>query len=83
MKYVEGPYEIKLYYCIKKQDLKRKIGFLIFYRPHFSLKKILDPFIGQKNNSSDYRLHDTQNDRLDPTVSTQKSVLKKMYRVLR
>ena len=76
MKYVKGPYEIKLYYCIKKQDPKRKIGFLIFYLPHFSLKKFLDPFISQKKNSSDYRLHGTQNDRLELTVSTQKSVLK-------
>ena len=72
MKYVKGPYEIKLYYCIKKQDPKRKIGFLIFYLPHFSLKKFLDPFIGQKNNSSDYRLHGIKNDQLEPTVSTQK-----------
>ena len=48
MKYVEGPYKIKLCYCIKKQDPKRKIGFLIFYLPHFSLKKFLDPFISQK-----------------------------------
>ena len=83
MKYVKGPYEIKLYYCIKKQDPKRKIGFLIFYLPHFSLKKFLDPFIGQKNNSSDYRLHGTQNDRLELTVSTQKSFLKNMHWVLR
>ena len=83
MKYVKGPYEIKLYYCIKKQDPKRKIRFLIFYLPHFLLKKFPDPFIGQKNNSSDYRLHGTQNDRLEPTVSAQKSVLKNIHRVLR
>ena len=67
MKYVEGPYEIKLCYCVKKQGPKRKIGFLIFYLPHFSLKKFLDPFISQKKNSSDYRLHGTQNDRLELT----------------
>ena len=89
MKYVKGPYEIKLYCCIKKQDQKRKIGFLIFYLSHFLLKKFLDPFIGQKNNSSDYGLHGTQNDRLELTVSTQKigfeiytaspEILAKMY----
>ena len=80
---MKGPYEIKLCYCIKKQDPKRKIGFLIFYLPHFSLKKFLDPFISQKKNSSDYRLHGTQNDRLELTVSTQKSVLKNMHWGLR
>ena len=83
MNYVKGLYKIKLYYCIKKQDPKRKIGFLIFYLPHFSLKKFLDPFTGQKNNSSDYRLHGTQNDQLELTVSTQKLVLKIMHRVLK
>ena len=83
MKYVKGPYEIKLYYYIKKQDPNRKIGFLIFYLPFSSLKKFLDPFIGQKYNSSAYRLHGTQNDRLELTVSTQKSDLKNMQRVPR
>ena len=81
MKYVEGPYEIKLCYCIKKQDPKRKIGFLIFYLPHFSLKKFPDPFISQKKNSSDYRLHGTQNNRLELTVSTQKLVLKNIDKI--
>ena len=83
MKYVKGHYEIKLYYCVKKQDPKRKIGFLISYIPHFSLTKLPAPCISKNKNSSDYRLHGTQNDRLELTVSTQKSVLKNMHRVQR
>ena len=67
----------------KETESKEKNWILIFYLPHFSLKKFLHPFIGQKNNSSDYRLHGTQNDRLEPTVSTQKSLLKNMHWVLR
>ena len=81
MKYVEGLYEIKLCYCIKKQDPKRKIGFSIFYLPYFSLKKFLDPFISQNKNSSDYRLHGTQNNQIELTVSMQKLVLKNMHQV--
>ena len=38
-----------------------------------------DPFISPKKNSSDYRGYGTQNDRLEPTVSTQKSVFKYLY----
>ena len=68
---------------MKKQDPKRKIWFFIFYLPHFSLRNFLDPFISQKIISSDYRLHGTQNDQLEPTFSPQKSVLKYMHQVLR
>ena len=45
--------------------------------------KIPGPHYKSKKNSSDYRLLGTQNDRLKPTVSTQTSVLKNMYLVLR
>ena len=45
---------------------------------YFYLCKIWDPII-----SSDYRVYGTQNDRLEPTVSTQKLALKNMHRVLR
>ena len=49
----------------------------------FLLFKFQDPFISPKKNSSDYRVYGTQNDRLEPRVSTQKSVLKNMHRVQR
>ena len=39
------------------------------------------PFITQKHFCSVYRVHGTQNDRLELTVSKQKSVLKNMYRI--
>ena len=42
------------------------------------LFKCQDPFI-----KSDYRVHGTQNDQLEPRVSTQISVLKNMHRVPR
>ena len=35
------------------------------------------------DNYSEYMVHGTQNDRLEPSVSTQKSVLKNIHRVLR
>ena len=41
------------------------------------------PFITQKKIHSVYKVYGTQNDRLKLTVSTQKSVLKNMQRVLR
>ena len=58
---------------------------LIFHflpTPFFTLK-IPGPLYESKKNSSDYRLHGTQNDRLEPTVSMQKSVLKNMHWVQR
>ena len=51
---------------------------LFFYRQIF-----LDPFITQKKICSVYGLHGTQNDRLELTVSTQKTVSKKTHRVPR
>ena len=42
-----------------------------------------DPFISEKKNCSDYRVHGIQIDRLGLTVSTQKSVLKNMQPVPR
>ena len=42
-----------------------------------------DPFIGEKKNCSDYRVHGIQIDWLRLTVSMQKSVLKNMHRVPR
>ena len=41
------------------------------------------PLYKWKKNPSDYRVHGIQTDRLGLTVSTQKSVLKNMHRVLR
>ena len=46
-------------------------------------EKLQDPYISPKKNSSDYRVHGTQNDRLESRVSMQKSVWKNMHRVLR
>ena len=45
--------------------------------------KLTAPFRTKKKKSSDYRVHGIQNDRLELTVSTQKTVLKNMHRVLR
>ena len=44
---------------------------------------LANPFIIQKYFFHVYRVHGTQNDRLELTVSTQKSVLKNMHRVPR
>ena len=49
----------------------------------FQFFKFQSPFISPKKNSSDYRVHGTQNDRLEPRVSMQKLVLKNMHRVPR
>ena len=45
--------------------------------------KVDSPLYKSKKNTSDYRVHGTQNDRLELTVSTQKSVLKNMHWVQR
>ena len=51
---------------------------------HFKYREDLaNPFIIQKYFFHVYRVHGTQNDRLELTVSTQKSVLKNMHRVPR
>ena len=42
-----------------------------------------EPYIQNNYNFSEYRDHGTQNDRLEPSVSTQKSVLKNIHQVLR
>ena len=47
------------------------------------LSKFLCPFISEKKNCLDYRVHGIQNDRLNLTVSTQKLVLENMHRVPR
>ena len=47
------------------------------------IKNFSDPFISEKKNRSDYRVHGIQIDRLNLTVSTQKLVLKNMHRVPR
>ena len=49
----------------------------------FQFFKFQSPFISPKKNSSDYRVHGTQNDRLESRVSTQKLVFKNMHWVLR
>ena len=43
--------------------------------------KFLWPLYKWKKNRSDYRVHGIQNDRLNLTISTQKSVLKNTHRV--
>ena len=43
-------------------------------------EKFQDPCISPKKNSSDYRVHGTQNDQLELMVLTQQSVLKNMHR---
>ena len=48
--------------------------------PEFPPKFGSDPFKGEKKNS-DYGVHGIQIDRLELTISTQKSVLKSMHRV--
>ena len=48
-----------------------------------NFKKMSDPYISEKKNYSDYRVHGIQIDRLGLTVSTQKSFFKNMLRVLR
>ena len=45
--------------------------------------KFLGPLYKWKKNRSDYKVHGIQIDRLNPTVSMQKSVLKNMHRVPR
>ena len=45
--------------------------------------KVIAPFITRKKIRSVYKVYGTQNDRLELTVSTQKSVLKNMHRVPR
>ena len=42
-----------------------------------------DPFISEKKNCSDYRVHGIQINQLGLTISTQQLVLKKVHRVLR
>ena len=39
-------------------------------------EKLQDPHISLEKNSSDYRVHGTKKDRLEPRGSLQKSVLK-------
>ena len=46
-------------------------------------EKFKDPYISPKKDSYDYRVLGTQNNRLELTVSMQKSVLKNMHRVLK
>ena len=46
-------------------------------------EKFKDPYISLKKDSYDYMVCGTQNNRLELTVSMQKSVLKNMHRVLR
>ena len=49
----------------------------------FQFFKFQNPFISPKKNSFDYWVYGTQNDRLEPRVSTQKSGLKNMHWVPR
>ena len=51
--------------------------------PTFQFELSFDLFISEKKNRFDYTVHGIQIDRLELTVSTQKSVLKNMHRVSR
>ena len=67
----------------KETGSKEKNWIFDFLPTPFFTWKIPGPLYNWKKKSSDYRLHGTQNDRLELTVSTQKSVLKNMYWVPR
>ena len=73
----------KLVYIYTKQGSGLKNSNL----GHFPMRKWptkwLWPLYKWKKNCSDYGVHGIQIDRLELTVSTQKSVLKNMHRVLR
>ena len=77
--------------CQKKSGQKefrsKRFGYKKFLGPKKApqnwVQKGSDPFISEKKNRLDYRVHGIQNDRLGLTVSTQKSVLKTMHRVPR
>ena len=66
----------------KEAPKVESVNFL-FLAALFSPKISTTSFITQKNFRYVYRVHCTQNDRLEPTVSTQKSVLKNFNRVRR
>ena len=70
-------------FYIYKSGEKLKKRFFWSYLLFFDRQICLDPFISQKKNFSVYGLHGTQNDRLELTVSTQKSVLKNIHLVPR
>ena len=70
-------------FYIYKLGGKLKKRFFWSYLLFFDRQICLDPFITQKKICSVYGLHGTQNDRLELTVSTQKTVLKKTHRVPR
>ena len=70
-------------FYIYKSGKKLKKRFFWSYLLFFDRQICVDPFISQKNFCSVYGLHGTQNDRLELTVSTQKTVLKKTHRVPR
>ena len=70
-------------FYIYKLGGKLKKRFFWSYLLFFYRQICVDPFISQKNFCSVYGLHGTQNDRLELTVSTQKTVLKKTHRVPR
>ena len=54
-----------------------------FYYSEISRQNGSDPFISEKKNCSDYRIHGIQIDQLELTISMQKSVLKYMHGVPR
>ena len=66
----------------KEAPKVESVNFL-FLAALFSPKISTTPFITQKNFRSVYRVYGIQNDRLQLTVSTQKSVWKNMHWVLR
>ena len=70
-------------FYIYKLGGKLKKRFFWSYLLFFDRQVCVDPFISQKKNGSVYELHGTQNNRLELTVSTQKTVLKKTHRVPR
>ena len=71
------------YFCSYKLVAKRFRALSTWEVPVLAPFKVDSPLYNSKKNSSDHRVYGTQNDRLELTVSTQKSVLKNMHWVSR
>ena len=69
--------------CILRWYLPFPINFGVIYLWGSAPQLFTTPFITQKKFCSVYRVHGTQNDRLELTILMNKSVLKNMHRVLR
>ena len=77
------PYQSLMSQCIWIWNLPFLKNFWVIYLVGSASYISVTPFIAQIFFCLIYRLHGTQNDRLEPTVSAQKSVLKNIDRVPR